>query len=719
MSSRRPLPAKNLLNMPHAVRASAWGHDDNAGWVAALMREIDPVLDWLLKVLTAICVVGAGMISLATVLSLITGGTIKDTSGVGIFQVLFGFACLFCAASHAFKLMLFTPRADPEFPILDDMEHWTRSTRLIAASAVAVAAILWIWAWAIVPTHKLKVAWQALLMTFPAVGLAFYAVRPPMWGRRVASAVEWHTWNSHSFKSSADLSREEDYATPVTPEWPREGFAGIEGMEDTKARVLKAAREIQSRAGVSEAPRNGILLHGEPGNGKTIFVEALAGELQVPLVRVTYGAVTSKWKGETPKLVSRCFSVAKANAPCVLFIDEIDSLIQSRDASTHAEDIKVTNTLLTELVSVREHAVIVVAATNFLASLDAAAIREGRFDFKIEVPPPDMAAREGILRASAAKFAGHLRPDAQVITRVADRWEGFSVSRLVAIAKALPEVAPERGPLGFEQWMAALRKVQGGAGQRNHAPRKIEELILAPATRDALSLLAARMLALETSEKLGATLPRGVLFYGPPGTGKTVAAQALTEAAGWAWLVASGAEMANDHEKLPELVRKAADLRPCVLFIDEADDLLRSRAFGQRAESLNRLLTLLDGAGTPLRDVMLIAATNHPDQVDPALLRAGRFTEKLLFEPPDRQGLRLAAERWLATRPVEVEAALIVDLVEKMEGHSVAMLEGVLQYALNRAALSTAAAQGRTRITEMDLRHALEVVAVWQEADAS
>lgn len=368
-------------------------------------------------------------------------------------------------------------------------------------------------------------------------------------------------------------------------------------------------------------------------------------------------------------------------------------------------------------MNIRSRGVIVVAATNLLDTLDPAAIREGRFDFKVEVPPPDRVAREGILRASAAKHAAHLRADPQALSRVADRWDGFSVSRLVAVAKALPEVAQKHGPLGFDQWMAALRQVQGSSGQRNQAPRKLQDLILAPQTREALDLLAARMSAMESSEKLGATLPRGVLFYGPPGTGKTVAAQALTQAAGWAFLVGSGAELAGDFEKLQALVQQAADLRPCVLFIDEADDLLRNRAFGQRAEALNRLLTLLDGAGTPLRDVMLIAATNNPEEVDPALLRAGRFTEKLLFEAPDVAGLLLAAQRWVAQRPVVVDLAVLEYIAGRMEGHSVAMLEGVLQYALNRAAVRSAKEAGKCPLNRNDLEVALDLVVVREEKE--
>lgn len=306
-----------------------------------------------------------------------------------------------------------------------------------------------------------------------AVGIAAIVLDlfPPTFGVKIPSWNEFHAARAEHERRQTEVqltqtnsaARDADYHLPVSTKQVSMRFADIFGMQPLKDKLLHpACAVLTDRANAQEAPRNGILLHGEPGNGKTGFAEALAGELQVPFIQLTYGDVSSKWVGEMPRVISNVFAYAQRSAPCVLFIDEIDSFITSRDqASGNAEDLKITNTLLTEIVNLRAHRVVLVAATNYLKNLDSAAIREGRFDFKVEVTQPDEHARLGLLEQGLQKHVPGALADTEVLRSMAMRWNGFSVSRIVAVTKAIPSVLgdPPDQTITYDHWMAALREV--------------------------------------------------------------------------------------------------------------------------------------------------------------------------------------------------------------------------------------------------------------------
>lgn len=478
--------------------------------------------------------------------------------------------------------------------------------------------------------------------------------------------------------------------SPARTSRPTTTFASIYGNEATKARLKEAALAITAPRKDHARPRNGILLFGGPGNGKTAFAEALAGELGLPLVTLAFADVASQWVGEKSARVRAAFEQARRQQPCLLFVDEVDSFLEARDGRGDGvkEDRDLVNAMLTLMVDLRQSRVILVAATNHLDRLDAAGVREGRFDFKVEITPPDLPARLGLVKKGLADNLPGVRVDESVIQSVAERWNGFSVKRILAVTEELPAYLKARGQssVGFDEFMGALRQLQG---QRGHVPENVKplnELVFSERTREMLDMIVGRMADPEHTERFGGTLPTGVLFWGPPGTGKTAACKALAKAIGWAYLPSTGADLARDPKKLEALYAKAQDLRPTVIFIDEADELLRDRQFSGATEATNKLLTLMDGVGDRVRDVVWIAATNHPDQIDPALLRGGRFAEKVVFELPSARDLATFMGQWLERKKVALDDGLGIEQIAEIVGvASIADAEAILQASVNRA----------------------------------
>ncbi|MBC7751807.1 MAG: AAA family ATPase [Candidatus Saccharibacteria bacterium] len=504
-------------------------------------------------------------------------------------------------------------------------------------------------------------------------------------------------------------------------EMPKVRFSDIHGMVELKARLQKAITGILTSNGDSDHyssnifARNGILLFGEPGNGKTYFVQALAGEMGLPLISITYGDVASKWVNDTTQSVMKVFQDARAQAPCVLFFDEIDSFISKRDNSmgTVDETNKTTNTILTEIVNLRNEGIVFVGATNFLDRLDQAAIREGRFDFKIEVSPPDEAARCQILIDSFRQRMDQCCYLPRDVQNIAQRWEGYSVKRIQAVGEEIAAMDQEEQIVAItsRHLMAAMRKVQGRKGKLPEATKSLDQLILPDKLRQQLNTIATRMEDFARVEALGGTVPAGLLFFGGPGTGKTETARSLAKASAYAFISTTGNDLINDSREIDRILAEAKDIRPCIIFIDEADDILANRKNSNVTSVTNKLLTAMDGANGKVKDIVYIAATNHPDHIDPAALRGGRFTEKIFFPLPDEAGRTEFIKQWMAQSKAQFDPVLTPELIATIIGDdiSISNLSAILQEAVNHM-IGRNSQDGMSIVISMDVEEAKHTI---------
>lgn len=472
------------------------------------------------------------------------------------------------------------------------------------------------------------------------------------------------------------------------------------GMDDLQLKVREATHSITKgwkdySAGIADSIKspNGILLTGDPGNGKTFIAEIIAGYYQLPFFNMVITDFSSQWVGESNKALAVAFEFVKHNSPCVLFIDELDSFVSSRSSrgsgTADQQYVQMVNTFLTELVEIRKFPVIVVAASNHVDKIDPAVAREGRFDFKIHVENPDHEARTHLLMTSLARTVPGAEIDAAEVKAAAKKFNGFNAKRVIAIGERVPNVLRKlkTNVVGRDVLIAALRDIQGTKGRIPEDALALDQIVLTSDTREQVENLLTDFKMVDRLDEFGGDIVRGVLFYGPPGTGKTTVAKTIAKESGWAFLSTTGPDLAADPKLLEEIYSKAKSLRPSVIFIDEADQVLRDRTRSHYAELTNKLLTIMEGVDDPVKDVVFIAATNHPDEIDAALLRTGRFTGKVEFDNPGDKELETLVRLWVEKRKKKVRIENFENVIAMLKegGFSQANAQGLLQTALNNA----------------------------------
>lgn len=469
----------------------------------------------------------------------------------------------------------------------------------------------------------------------------------------------------------------------VHPTWEKD-FRQIVGMDDFKKKLLDAGSESVS----PQMDRNGILLHGTPGNGKTLYAKALAGEMGLEFIAIE--KVMSKWVGEESESIFNQLNEAINRAPCVIFLDEADSILGTRSESGRSAHVSETNAivnrLLTYLVDYRKYGVVFVAATNFIDMIDPAIRRPGRFDFVFEVPNPDEKARAGLLYKGLEKHVPDVMVKNGVIKSLAKRWNGFSTATLLGVPAIAPQYMRDtrKTELDFDDFMAMLRRQQGLANRVPETTKSFKDMSYPEGQGQAIKNLISRMDKSFEIEESGGAAPSGVLFYGDPGTGKTETARMIAKETKWAFFPVAGADLARDPDQIERVLEKVRNARPAVIFIDEADDLLGDRANSQYKAATNKLLEAMDGPLGRMNDLLWIASTNFVEASDAAVVRSGRFTEKVKFNKPGDSSLLEFAKTFFADPKRDAVMDVSWDEVGNvLRGCSIADAQGILMQAWN------------------------------------
>jgi len=531
---------------------------------------------------------------------------------------------------------------------------------------------------------------------------------------------------------------------------PSRSFADVGGMSDLLETLNhKVVRPLQDPEAFEEygiGVVNGVLLHGPPGCGKTHVAGALAGEVDHAFIEVSPADVTSKYMGEPARKVEELFEIARANAPCVLFIDEIDGVAGARDGDSNmnSSEQQLVNQLLTELEGIAEDDVVVLGATNLVEDVDGAIRRSGRFDERVEVPPPDAEARRQILDIHLA--GRPTEPDLD-LGPVVEETAGFAASDVELVADdAARHALREDAPIGTAHLLRAARDVDtsiadwvdpatvagDGVVQPDGVDLQAASLVETDPGRDfddvgGMGDLKARLREsvvdpienADAYDEYGIDVLSGLLLYGPPGCGKTHLAGALAGELGHSFVEISPADvtskwMGEPARNVAEVFEVARANAPCVLFVDEIDGIAGSRRGSMNASEqqlVNQLLTELEGAADD--DVVAVAATNFVEDIDAALRRSGRFDERVEVPPPDAEARAAILDIHLRDRPVadDVDRAAVAELTA---GYAASDLELLVEDAARHAFrdgseiaqthLETAARETHSSIADWDDR---------------
>ena len=457
-------------------------------------------------------------------------------------------------------------------------------------------------------------------------------------------------------------------------------------------------------------PPRGVLLHGPPGTGKTLIAKAVASETNAHFTSINGPEIISKYYGESEKQLREIFDEAAANAPAIIFIDELDSIAPKREDVSGEVERRVVAQLLTLLDGMQgRDNVVVIGATNRQDAIDPALRRPGRFDREIEIGVPDKNGRSEIIGIHTRGMPISDDFDLEWLLDNTHGFVGADISALVresamkALRRYLPEIDldEEQIPPEVLEKMAvimpdfkmaikeiepsALREIYlevpevswGEVGGLEEIKDRLKESIEWPLTKP------------EMFEHFGINPPRGIVLFGAPGTGKTLLAKAIANEAKANFITIKGPELISkwvgESEKaVREVFKKAKQSSPSIIFLDEFESIagMRRSSSGDGSDVMNRvvnqLLSSMDGV-EGMEGVIVVAATNRPEMIDPALLRSGRFERVLHVPPPDPEALKSILKIHTAEMPIGRFS--MDDIAAKLENYTGADIEAVCREA--------------------------------------
>lgn len=466
--------------------------------------------------------------------------------------------------------------------------------------------------------------------------------------------------------------------------------------------------EVFDRLGI-DAPK-GVLLYGPPGSGKTLIARAVANETNAHFISVAGPEIIHKFYGESEAHLRQIFEEAEKRAPSIIFLDEIDAIAPKREETSGDKQVekRVVAQLLALMDGLKSRGrVIVIGATNIPNTLDPALRRPGRFDRELSIAIPDQPGRLEILEIHTRGMPLAEDVDLAWLAAVTHGFVGADLESLcreaamTALRRLLPSLDFSASRIPFEvieslevtmdHFRSALTEVEPSAirevftevpdvgwddvGGLEEIKEALREAVEWPILYPGLYAYA------------GTTPPKGILLSGPPGTGKTLLAKAVAKQSGANFISVKGpallSKWVGESEKgVREIFHKARMAHPCIVFFDEIDALAPTRGSGSSDVTervLSQMLTEMDGIEA-LQGVMVLAATNRPDMLDPALMRTGRFDIKFELPLPDRASRQAILQVHTRRKPLAPDVDL-KELAALTEGKSGAEIEGICRRA--------------------------------------